>query len=114
MKTGPDCECFLVTCHFPAPASVAFLPPFNFPSFYSLPGVLSSCPFCSLLIYTYVSFLDDIDRIATRTYEPSDDDVVRARLRTLGVQEYNIQFEQSKGPTLFSGASRLSRSYVLP
>ncbi|EDR01363.1 G-protein alpha subunit [Laccaria bicolor S238N-H82] len=48
-------------------------------------------------------FLDDIDRIATRTYEPSDDDVVRARLRTLGVQEYSIQFEQSKGPTLFAG-----------
>ncbi|KAF9000823.1 G-protein alpha subunit [Cyathus striatus] len=39
-------------------------------------------------------FLDDLDRIATRTYQPSDDDVVRARLRTLGVQEYRIQFEQ--------------------
>ncbi|KAF9000843.1 guanine nucleotide binding protein, alpha subunit [Cyathus striatus] len=39
-------------------------------------------------------FLDDLDRIATRTYQPSDDDVVRARLRTLGVQEYRFQFEQ--------------------
>jgi hypothetical protein len=38
------------------------------------------------------SFLDDIDRIATRTYEPSDYDIVRARLRTVGVQEYKIQF----------------------
>ncbi|THU95566.1 G-alpha-domain-containing protein [Dendrothele bispora CBS 962.96] len=38
-------------------------------------------------------FLDDIDRIATRSYEPSDDDVVRARLRTLGVQEHRIIFE---------------------
>ncbi|KAF4616573.1 hypothetical protein D9613_008941 [Agrocybe pediades] len=36
-------------------------------------------------------FLDDLDRIATRTYEPSDDDVIRARLRTLGVQEYRIR-----------------------
>ncbi|KZT24198.1 G-alpha-domain-containing protein [Neolentinus lepideus HHB14362 ss-1] len=39
-------------------------------------------------------FLDDIDRIATRDYEPSDDDVVRARLRTLGVQEHHLKFER--------------------
>lgn len=39
------------------------------------------------------SFLDDLDRIATRNYEPSDDDIVRARLRTLGVQEYRIRFD---------------------
>lgn len=38
------------------------------------------------------SFLDDLERIATRTYEPSDDDIVRARLRTVGVQEYRIHF----------------------
>ena len=37
--------------------------------------------------------MDDVDRIATRTYEPSDDDVVRARLRTVGVQEYTLKFE---------------------
>ena len=37
------------------------------------------------------SFLNDLERIASRTYEPSDDDVVRARLRTLGVQEYKIE-----------------------
>ncbi|KAF8054753.1 guanine nucleotide binding protein, alpha subunit, partial [Lyophyllum atratum] len=40
-------------------------------------------------------FLNDLDRIATRTYEPSDDDIVRARLRTLGIQEYKIQFDQN-------------------
>jgi guanine nucleotide-binding protein subunit alpha len=38
------------------------------------------------------SFLNDLERIASRSYEPSDDDVVRARLRTLGVQEYKIEF----------------------
>ncbi|PFH46759.1 hypothetical protein AMATHDRAFT_50812 [Amanita thiersii Skay4041] len=35
-------------------------------------------------------FLDDVDRVATRDYEPSDDDILRARLRTLGVQEYKF------------------------
>ncbi|EIM79929.1 G-alpha-domain-containing protein [Stereum hirsutum FP-91666 SS1] len=39
-------------------------------------------------------FLDEVDRIATRDYEPSDDDVVKARLRTTGVQEYHFLFEK--------------------
>ncbi|PPQ94855.1 hypothetical protein CVT25_007227 [Psilocybe cyanescens] len=47
-------------------------------------------------------FLDDLDRIARRDYEPSDDDVVRARLRTLGVQEYKIRLDD--GPSsVFAG-----------
>ncbi|KAJ7749351.1 heterotrimeric G protein alpha subunit, partial [Mycena olivaceomarginata] len=33
-------------------------------------------------------FLDDLDRIATRSYTATDDDIVRARLRTVGIQEY--------------------------
>lgn len=49
------------------------------------------------------SFLDDVERIATRTYEPTDDDVVRARFRTLGVQEYSLTFENTgeASPTLY-------------
>ncbi|EPQ57632.1 G-alpha-domain-containing protein [Gloeophyllum trabeum ATCC 11539] len=39
-------------------------------------------------------FLNDIDRIASQDYEPSDDDVVRARLRTVGVQEHRLKFER--------------------
>ncbi|KAF8832092.1 hypothetical protein HHX47_DHR1000885 [Lentinula edodes] len=35
-------------------------------------------------------FLNDIDRIATLSYLPSDNDVVRSRLRTVGGQEYRI------------------------
>lgn len=42
-------------------------------------------------------FLNDLDRIATRTYEPSDDDIIRARLRTVGVQEYRIKFGPEPG-----------------
>ncbi|GBE89336.1 G-alpha-domain-containing protein [Sparassis crispa] len=40
-------------------------------------------------------FLDDIDRISQRGYQPSDDDVLRARLRTVGVQEYSLVFEDA-------------------
>lgn len=36
-------------------------------------------------------FLDDLDRIATRSYTATDDDIVRARLRTVGIQEYLLR-----------------------
>ncbi|KAF7329875.1 G-protein alpha subunit [Mycena kentingensis (nom. inval.)] len=36
-------------------------------------------------------FLNDLDRIATRSYEATDDDIVRARLRTVGIQEYPLK-----------------------
>ena len=50
------------------------------------------------------SFLNDLERIASRSYEPSDDDVVRARLRTLGVQEYRIEFTPDNvSQNIFSG-----------
>lgn len=54
------------------------------------------------------SFLDDIERIATRGYEPSDQDVVRARLRTLGVQEHKLVMERSGTP---SRAARCCRTH---
>ncbi|CAK5284636.1 unnamed protein product [Mycena citricolor] len=38
-------------------------------------------------------FLADTERITSRDYVPSDNDVVRARLRTLGVQEWRIVLE---------------------
>lgn len=41
-------------------------------------------------------FLDDLYRIAHRGYEPTDDDVVRARLRTMGVQEYRFLVETGR------------------
>jgi len=64
-------------------------------------------------------FLGEVDRIATRTYDPSDDDVVRARLRTVGVQEHRLKFEG--GPIIGNewaiydvGGSRTSRAAWLP
>ncbi|KAI8971334.1 G-alpha-domain-containing protein [Trametes punicea] len=71
-------------------------------------------------------FLDDIPRIAVRNYEPSDDDVVRARLRTLGVQEHRLVMERNGVPSLATndvsrewmiydvGGSRTSRAAWFP
>ncbi|KAG5635583.1 hypothetical protein H0H81_010729 [Sphagnurus paluster] len=41
-------------------------------------------------------FLNDTERVASRAYAPTDDDVVRARLRTLGVQEYRFIFDHGR------------------
>ncbi|KAG2005659.1 heterotrimeric G protein alpha subunit [Coprinopsis cinerea AmutBmut pab1-1] len=41
-------------------------------------------------------FIPDADRIASRFYQPTDDDVIRARLRTLGVQEYKYIFDHGR------------------
>ncbi|KAF8626653.1 hypothetical protein AX15_004744 [Amanita polypyramis BW_CC] len=38
-------------------------------------------------------FLNDAERIASWNYQPTDDDVIRARLRTLGIQEYKFIFD---------------------
>lgn len=58
---------------------------------------------CILLILG--SFLNDLSRIARRSYEPTDDDIMRARLRTLGIQEYKIQFEPASSSFLGSECS---------
>lgn len=38
-------------------------------------------------------FLNDLDRITALNYFPSDDDVLRARLKTVGVSEYKFEME---------------------
>jgi len=66
-------------------------------------------------------FLNDIDRIASTSFIPSDDDVVRSRLRTVGVQEYRISLNPSNsksGPkewVLYDvGGSRTMRRAWIP
>ncbi|TDL24443.1 G-alpha-domain-containing protein [Rickenella mellea] len=42
-------------------------------------------------------FLDDLERVTSLKYLPSDDDVLRARLKTVGVSEYTFEMETSAG-----------------
>lgn len=51
-------------------------------------------------------FLKDLDRIATRNYVVTDQDIVRARLRTVGIQEHRLFFE--RGPW---GQARSGNTY---
>ncbi|KAI3604173.1 putative g-protein alpha subunit [Moniliophthora roreri] len=41
-------------------------------------------------------FLNDVERIGVIDYQPTDDDIIRARLRTLGVQEYRITLDHGR------------------
>lgn len=47
-----------------------------------------------LFLIPLFSFLNDIQRIASSNYEPSDDDIVRARLRTVGLQEHKFTMDE--------------------
>lgn len=49
--------------------------------------------------------MDDIDRLLARGYEPSDQDIVKARLRTLGVQEYHFNIPRGVYPTFDARAA---------
>ncbi|KAF8125644.1 guanine nucleotide binding protein, alpha subunit [Boletus edulis] len=42
-------------------------------------------------------FLNDVERIASSDYKPCDDDIIRARLRTVGVQEHKFVMEEGQG-----------------
>ncbi|EMD34878.1 hypothetical protein CERSUDRAFT_117074 [Gelatoporia subvermispora B] len=43
-------------------------------------------------------FLDDLDRITSPRYVPTDDDILRARLKTLGVSEYRFTIREGRMP----------------
>ncbi|TEB19206.1 G-alpha-domain-containing protein [Coprinellus micaceus] len=42
-------------------------------------------------------FLDDLERVTALKFMPSDDDVLKARLKTVGVSEYKFEMEVSAG-----------------
>ncbi|KAJ7034517.1 G-protein alpha subunit-domain-containing protein [Mycena alexandri] len=45
----------------------------------------------------YGGFLEDLERVTGPNYLPTDDDVLRARLKTVGVSEYTFEMEVSTG-----------------
>ena len=68
-----------------------------------------------MLKFIAVSYLNNVSRIASTRYSPSDDDVIRARLRTIGVQEHRIVLDSGPEPGrewhIFDvGGSRTSRA----
>jgi len=54
-------------------------------------------------------FFDSIDRFATDNYVPTQDDVLRARVRTTGIQEAEFKFEDIELRMLDVGGQRSER-----
>ncbi|EKM56555.1 uncharacterized protein PHACADRAFT_253754 [Phanerochaete carnosa HHB-10118-sp] len=48
-------------------------------------------------------FLDSLDRVTDARYVPTNDDILRARLKTLGVSEYRFQVKDERFPGIVSG-----------
>ncbi|KAI0824282.1 G-alpha-domain-containing protein [Trametes gibbosa] len=64
-------------------------------------------------------FLNDAARVAAINYEPTDDDIVRARVRTLGVEEHHFTMENGALPgtewyIYDVGGSRSVRQHWVP
>ncbi|KAG8807129.1 hypothetical protein FRC19_006843, partial [Serendipita sp. 401] len=64
-------------------------------------------------------FLGDVDRIVSRGYVPTDDDILRARLKTIGVTEHQIRVNgigsMSKDWLMYDvGGTRTQRSAWVP
>ncbi|KAJ8597202.1 G-protein alpha subunit [Rhizopogon salebrosus TDB-379] len=60
-------------------------------------------------------FLDDTARIATVDYEPTEEDIVRARLRTFGVEEHRFTQENGSEWYIYDvGGSRSMRPQWVP
>ncbi|EIN06507.1 G-alpha-domain-containing protein [Punctularia strigosozonata HHB-11173 SS5] len=58
-------------------------------------------------------FLDDVARIATVDYEPTEADVLRARVRTLGVEEHRFTVESGTSRGTFVPSTGLSWGTVI-
>jgi len=63
-------------------------------------------------------FLDDLERVTDRNYEPTSDDVVRARLKTVGVSEHIFTIESRTDKPEWRvydvGGSRSQRAAWIP
>lgn len=48
-----------------------------------------------LFIFSF-SFLDSIDRIASESYKPTEQDILRARVKTTGIVEVHFELKGMK------------------
>lgn len=48
--------------------------------------------YINLLLFLY-SFLDDLDRLGARDYQPTEQDILRTRVKTTGIVEVHFSFK---------------------
>ena len=48
------------------------------------------CQIVDLILY---SFLDDLDRLGAKEYQPTEQDILRTRVKTTGIVEVHFSFK---------------------
>ena len=44
-------------------------------------------------IFLFLSFLDDLDRLGAKDYQPTEQDILRTRVKTTGIVEVHFSFK---------------------
>lgn len=53
--------------------------------------LLNECLICFL--FFFYSFLDDLDRLGAKDYQPTEQDILRTRVKTTGIVEVHFSFK---------------------
>lgn len=44
-------------------------------------------------LFAFCSFLDDLDRLGAKDYQPTEQDILRTRVKTTGIVEVHFSFK---------------------
>ena len=44
-------------------------------------------------LISFISFLDDLDRLGAKEYQPTEQDILRTRVKTTGIVEVHFSFK---------------------
>ena len=62
-----------------------------------------------ILTYSLYSFLDDLDRLGAKDYQPTEQDILRTRVKTTGIVEVHFSFKNLNFKLFDVGGQRSER-----
>uniref|UniRef100_A0A182QZE3 Guanine nucleotide-binding protein G(O) subunit alpha n=1 Tax=Anopheles farauti TaxID=69004 RepID=A0A182QZE3_9DIPT len=72
-------------------------------------GTLLKLEICGWLRRTAESFLDDLDRLGAKDYQPTEQDILRTRVKTTGIVEVHFSFKNLNFKLFDVGGQRSER-----
>jgi hypothetical protein len=49
--------------------------------------------YINIAFFVFSSFLDDLDRLGAKDYQPTEQDILRTRVKTTGIVEVHFSFK---------------------
>ena len=65
--------------------------------------------FVQFLLKSHFSFLDDLDRLGAKDYQPTEQDILRTRVKTTGIVEVHFSFKNLNFKLFDVGGQRSER-----